>query len=101
MNDNGIDRRRFLQLMGASLALVGGGCGGPTPEKIVPYVDLPPELRSAAPLYYATAFVLSGYAYGVLVENNMGRAIKVEGNPSHPASPVSYTHLTLPTILRV
>jgi len=27
MNDNGIDRRRFLQLMGASLALVGGGCG--------------------------------------------------------------------------
>jgi Fe-S-cluster-containing dehydrogenase component len=86
MSETDLDRRRFLQLMGASLALTGGACSGPPPEKTVPYVDLPPELRSNAPLFYATAFVLSGYAYGVLVESSMGRAIKVEGNASHPAS---------------
>ena len=80
------DRRRFLQLMGASLALTGTACSGPAPEAIVPYVDLPPELRASEPLFYATSFCLSGYAYGVLVESSMGRAIKVEGNPLHPAS---------------
>src|SRR4051812_18554502 len=79
-------RRRFLQVMGASLALAGGACSGPPPEAIVPYVDLPPELADGAPLFYATAFVQAGYAQGVLVETHMGRATKVEGNVSHPAS---------------
>ncbi|MGZ5226630.1 MAG: 4Fe-4S dicluster domain-containing protein, partial [Burkholderiales bacterium] len=81
-----LNRRRLLQLMGASLALTGTACSGPPPEKIVPYVDLPAELSGTEPLFYATAFTLSGYAYGVLVESSMGRAIKVEGNPLHPAS---------------
>ena len=43
-------RRRFLQLMGASLALAGGACSGPPPERIVPYVDLPPQLRDGGPV---------------------------------------------------
>src|ERR1043165_8872103 len=80
------ERRRFLQLMGASLALAGGGCSGPPPDTIVPYVDTPPELVHADPVFYATAYVRGGYGYGVLVESNLGRATKVEGNPDHPAS---------------
>ena len=38
----GVDRRRFLQVMGASLALGGlTACTKQPPERIVPYVDQP------------------------------------------------------------
>src|SRR3954452_7986362 len=50
-----VSRRRFLSLMGASLALAGvGGCGGrPTPEKIVPLIRRPEQIIAGKPLYYA------------------------------------------------
>ncbi|HKS03944.1 MAG TPA: TAT-variant-translocated molybdopterin oxidoreductase, partial [Chthoniobacterales bacterium] len=55
-----IDRREFLKLMGASLALAGiSGCVSPAPappdEKIVPYVNQPEALVPGRPLYFATA----------------------------------------------
>ncbi|HQU42692.1 MAG TPA: hypothetical protein PK867_07760, partial [Pirellulales bacterium] len=34
----------------------------------------------------ATATTLGGYATGILVESQMGRPTKIEGNPDHPAS---------------
>jgi molybdopterin-containing oxidoreductase family iron-sulfur binding subunit len=80
------ERRRFLQLMAASVALGAGACSGPPLETIVPYVDTPPELAHGDALFYATAYVRGGYAYGVLVESSMGRATKVEGNADHPSS---------------
>ncbi|HTH45839.1 MAG TPA: 4Fe-4S dicluster domain-containing protein, partial [Oxalicibacterium sp.] len=80
------ERRRFLKLMAASMALAGAGCSGPPQEKIVPYVDMPERLVPGVPLFYASSFVNGGYAQGVLVESNMGRPTKVEGNPQHPAS---------------
>ena len=86
-----IDRRNFLKLMGASLALAGlSGClsSSPAPpdEKIVPYVKQPEEIIPGKPLYFATAMPVRGYGCGVLVESHMGRPTKVEGNPDHPAS---------------
>ncbi|MBI2149919.1 MAG: TAT-variant-translocated molybdopterin oxidoreductase [Acidobacteria bacterium] len=84
-----ISRRRFLTLMGASLALAGlGACGSPSPtnEKIVPYVRAPEEIVPGKPLFFATAFSLGGIANGVLVESHEGRPTKIEGNPEHPAS---------------
>ena len=40
--DNAVDRRDFMKLMGASLALAGlAGCGRPDIDKIVPYVKQP------------------------------------------------------------
>ena len=86
-----IDRRDFLKLMGASLALAGlGGClsSSPAPpdEKIVPYVSQPEEIIPGKPLYFATAMPMLGYGRGILVESHMGRPTKVEGNPEHPAS---------------
>ncbi|HWT72231.1 MAG TPA: 4Fe-4S dicluster domain-containing protein [Oxalicibacterium sp.] len=80
------ERRRFLKIMAASMALAGAGCSGPPQEKIVPYVDMPERLVPGLPLFYASAFVNGGYAQGVLVESNMGRPTKIEGNPQHPAS---------------
>jgi molybdopterin-containing oxidoreductase family iron-sulfur binding subunit len=83
----GVDRRDFLTLMGASLALAGlTGCTRQPAEKIFPYVRVPEGFVPGRPLFYATALPLSGYARGVLVESHMGRPTKVEGNPDHPES---------------
>jgi MoCo/4Fe-4S cofactor protein with predicted Tat translocation signal len=82
-----ISRRDALKLMAASLALAGlAGCGRQTDEEIVPYVRAPEQIVPGKPLFYATAVTCGGYAQGVLVESQMGRPIKVEGNPLHPAS---------------
>jgi molybdopterin-containing oxidoreductase family iron-sulfur binding subunit len=84
-----IDRRNFLKLMGASMLLAGiGGCRSmylPS-EKAVPYVKMPENMLPGKPQYYATAYPLMGTAMGVLVQSYDGRPIKIEGNPSHPAS---------------
>ncbi len=83
-----VSRRQFLKLMGASMMLAGlSACNfGPPNEKIVPYVRQPEDLVLGKPLYYTSAFSLSGYATGLLVESHTGRPIKVEGNPDHPSS---------------
>ena len=82
-----VGRRRFLKLMGASLALAGlSGCTGQPEEKIVPFARSPERVIPGKPLYFASALSLGGYAQGVLVESHYGRPTKIEGNPEHPAS---------------
>ena len=82
-----VDRRQFLKLMGASLALAGlSACTRQPTEYIVPYVRAPEEIVPGRPLFFATAMTLGGLAQGVLVESHMGRPTKIEGNPEHPAS---------------
>lgn len=82
-----LSRRRFLSLMGASLALAGlAGCSRPPAEKIVPFVKEPQGVVPGRPLFFATAMPLAGVGTGLLVESHMGRPTKVEGNPDHPAS---------------
>jgi molybdopterin-containing oxidoreductase family iron-sulfur binding subunit len=84
---DGVSRRHFLSLMGASLALAGlSGCSQRPAEKIVPYVRQPEELLPGKPLFYATAMTLAGYATGLLIESHEGRPTKAEGNPQHPIS---------------
>jgi molybdopterin-containing oxidoreductase family iron-sulfur binding subunit len=85
--DEGTDRRTFLKLMGASLALAGlTGCSYQPPETIVPYVRQPEEIVPGKPLFFATAMPFSGGASPLLVRSNMGRPTKIEGNDLHPAS---------------
>ncbi|HEX3725626.1 MAG TPA: TAT-variant-translocated molybdopterin oxidoreductase, partial [Pirellulales bacterium] len=84
-----VSRRKFLMLMGASLALGGiGGCSvRPAPsEDLVPYVRPPEQIVPGKPLFYATTITIGGDAVGLLVESHMGRPTKMEGNPQHPAS---------------
>jgi len=83
-----VERRRFLQLMAASLALGGlSGCG-PEAERrqLLPYVEEPPGIVPGQARAYASALTERGYANGVLVTHQTGRPVKVEGNPDHPAS---------------
>src|SRR5580704_2749460 len=84
-NDEG--RRNFLKIMGASLALAGlSACTKQPTEYIMPYTEAPEQLVPGKPLFYATAFPVSGIANPVLVETHEFRPTKVEGNPEHPAS---------------
>ncbi len=85
IDDDG--RRNFLKIMGASLALAGlSACTKQPEEYIMPYVQAPEKLVNGKPLFYATAFPVSGVANPVLVETHEFRPTKVEGNPEHPAS---------------
>ena len=80
-----IERRTFIKLMGASLALAGlSGCVFQPPEKIVPNVKQPEEHVPGKSLFFATAAPLFGPATPVLVRSNEGRPTKIEGNPDHP-----------------
>ncbi|MDR3622689.1 MAG: TAT-variant-translocated molybdopterin oxidoreductase [Paludisphaera borealis] len=80
-------RRRFMKLMGASFALAGvAGCSVQPVETIVPYVEQPESIVPGKAMYFATASALGGDGVGLLVESQMGRPIKIEGNPTHPAS---------------
>ncbi|MDP9191204.1 MAG: TAT-variant-translocated molybdopterin oxidoreductase [Acidobacteriota bacterium] len=84
--EKGVDRRDFVKLMGASVAMAGlAACKQPV-DAIVPYVNQPENTIPGKPLFFATAMTLGGIATGVLVESHMNRPTKIEGNPEHPSS---------------
>src|ERR1700691_1415539 len=85
--NNPANRRNFLKLMGASLALAGAtACTKQPAEAIVPYVRQPEEFVPGLPMYYATAMQMGGVGTGLLVTSYLGRPTKIEGNPDHPGS---------------
>ena len=80
-------RRRFMKLIGASMALAGiglNGCRRWPKEELVPYASNYRDRVPGVPEIYASSFELGGVSTGVLVTSFDGRPIKVEGNPSHP-----------------
>ncbi|MBW2734438.1 MAG: hypothetical protein JRH20_18785 [Deltaproteobacteria bacterium] len=86
-----VDRRSFLGVMGASMALAGvstslTGCVRKPREKVLAYTRRPEDLVPGEPRYFATAAQLTGGVIGLLVESQDGRPTKVEGNPRHPMS---------------
>src|SRR5262249_33954528 len=84
---DGMDRRSFIQLLGASLAASGlAACPRAPPEKSLHYTRQPPDLTPGNPLHYATAFATGAFATGVLATSWEGRPTKIEGNPLHPSS---------------
>ena len=82
------DRRQFMRLMAASLALSGlAGCDDDdTHDVIVPPVSQTAGAAPASVLTYASAALLDGFANGITVKTRDGRPIKVEGNSAHPWS---------------
>ena len=95
---DGSSRRDFLRFMAASLALGGiGGCAYQPAESIVPYVQAPESIVPGESMFFATATPMpDGFACGVLVKSQMGRPLKIEGNPDHPASLARPTHSRRP-----
>ena len=82
------DRRRAIKLMAAAFTAAGlSDCDAGAPGgHLIPAVRTPPNIIPGLPNFYSTANIQDGYAAGVVIEHNMGRPIKVEGNPRHPAS---------------
>ncbi len=73
--------------MAASFAMAGlTACGADGRDREVPYVRQPERIVPGAPLAYASAALVDGFANGVLVTTRDGRPLKIEGNPEHPWS---------------
>ncbi len=81
-----VTRRKFLSIMGASMALAGlVSCRRPV-EKIIPYVTKPEEITLGIAKHYASAMNLGVEVFPLLVENHEGRPTKIAGNKQHPTS---------------
>ncbi|MEI6279119.1 MAG: 4Fe-4S dicluster domain-containing protein [Verrucomicrobiae bacterium] len=86
--DSGLSKRDFLKLMGASLALAGGGLTGcRRPEAhLVPFAKGVEWTIPGKFLYYATSMPVRTGALPLIATTSDGRPTKLEGNPLHPFS---------------
>lgn len=84
LND-GVSRRRWLQLMGASLALGGmSGCRYEQ-EQFAPFAFRPQNRVPGVPDHYSAMIDFAGVAQPLMAKCYDGRPIKLDGNPDHPA----------------
>ncbi|MEQ9411818.1 MAG: TAT-variant-translocated molybdopterin oxidoreductase [Fuerstiella sp.] len=82
----GVSRRRWLQLMGASLAFGGmAGCRWEA-EQFAPFTVRPQNRMPGEKQSFATCWEINGVARPLAVTSIDGRPIKVEGNSQHPFS---------------
>ncbi|MBK9031138.1 MAG: 4Fe-4S dicluster domain-containing protein [Myxococcales bacterium] len=82
-----LNRRNFMQLMGASMALAGvagAGCHRYDREEIVPLSRRPEDMVPGVTQQYASVFEFGGMTQAVVVTSYEGRPIKIDGNPEHP-----------------
>ncbi|MEO6600138.1 MAG: TAT-variant-translocated molybdopterin oxidoreductase, partial [Polyangiaceae bacterium] len=83
---NSPGRRRFMQVMGASMSLAGLDACRWREDKILPLSRRPEGTIPGSSRYFATAMELNGNAVGLYASSFDGRPIKIEGNPAHPDS---------------
>ncbi|HSB02789.1 MAG TPA: molybdopterin-dependent oxidoreductase, partial [Anaerolineales bacterium] len=84
-----ISRRDFLKLasVGAATTAVLTGCGPASRYvKREPYSKMPEYTYNGLSTYYATTCRECAAGCGIIVRTMQGRALKVEGNPSHPVN---------------
>jgi len=83
-------RRHFLKVMGASLALAGGGglsgCLRWPGQEVLPFTSRPEGRIPGVPVEYATCFEMAESVEGVIATSFDGRPIRVDGNPEHPGT---------------
>ncbi len=83
---SGMTRRRFLQVMSASIAMISlAGCRWPE-EKILPYAKRPEGVDPGKTQKFATTMELGPIPQALLATSYDGRPIKIDGNPDFPLS---------------
>jgi anaerobic selenocysteine-containing dehydrogenase/Fe-S-cluster-containing dehydrogenase component len=83
----GLQRRDFLKLVGATtVATAFPGCGIKKPKSLIPYVIPEENITPGKAVWYASVCQECPAGCGVSVRVREGRAVKVEGNPLHPAN---------------
>ncbi len=84
IREDSIERRDFLKLMGASLALTSMSCIRRPVEKIVPYANRPEEIEPGIANYYSSTFTFGGQGQSIVVKAREGRPIYLKGNSHFP-----------------
>ncbi len=98
---DGVSRRRWLQLMGASLALGGAvGCRYQE-ETIAPFAFRPQNRVPGKTEKFATMLDFGGVAQPVLATCFDGRPVKLDGNPDHEYTGAASTSFTQARILEL
>ena len=97
--EDGVSRRRWLQIMGASLALGGAAGCRYEEEKIVPFAFRPQGRIPGIPEHFASVIDFAGVAQPITSTNYDGRPIKLDGNKNHPSSAGASSSFTQATIL--
>ncbi len=84
----GLDRRRFLQVLGVSGAgaAVVSGCSTGKVEKLIPYLVQSEDQVPGVATWYASTCTECSAGCGLHVRTREGRAVKLEGNPAHPVN---------------
>jgi Fe-S-cluster-containing dehydrogenase component/anaerobic selenocysteine-containing dehydrogenase len=103
MPPEGISRRRFLALLGASAAFASGitACSKIDRGTIVPYTRKPVGVVPGIADHYASTFQEGTTAYSVLVKTREGRPIHIDGNDEHPYFRGKTSLRTVADILRL
>jgi anaerobic selenocysteine-containing dehydrogenase/Fe-S-cluster-containing dehydrogenase component len=81
-----MDRRTFLELMGAGSASVLAACTGAPKQRIYAYLNPPAGVLPGVASYYATVCRGCPAGCGIVVKTREARPIKLEGNPAHPVN---------------
>ncbi len=84
----GMDRRRFLTVLGVSGAGAAAvsGCSTDRIEKLVPYLVQSEDQVPGVATWYASTCTECEAGCGLHVKTREGRAVKLEGNPGHPVN---------------
>ncbi|MEZ6195899.1 MAG: TAT-variant-translocated molybdopterin oxidoreductase [Planctomycetota bacterium] len=85
-NPSSVSRRRFMQLMGASITLAGLTSCRWEKENILPQAVRGEGVIPGFPRRFATSMEIGGVSRPLLVTSRDGRPTKIEGNPLHAAS---------------
>lgn len=99
---DGVSRRRFFSVVGASAALAGvTGCVRKPKEHILPFTERPEDLIPGKSMFYASAIQHGAQVEGIVVESHDGRPTKIEGNAKHMGSQGATSAWTQASVLEI